>query len=175
MTLLSNYCKTSGNTAKDKQKYLTIFLLVCSGSRVTKFQLYIHYMFTICSVYIHCIFTGGSYIRYLAVIYIYIVHLYIHYIFTICTLYVPYIFTVYSLYFHYMFPICSLYVHYMFTTCSLHVHYYVNSMFTIYSLYNHYIIINDEYVTLLSNYCKASGNTAKDEQKCQPIFLLVFP
>ena len=45
-------------------------------------------------------------------------------------------------------------------------------MFTICSLYVHHIC-HDENVTLLSNSCKASGNTAKDEHKYQPIFLLV--
>ena len=38
--LLSNSCKTRRNTAKDEQKYQTIFLLVFSGSRVTKSQVY---------------------------------------------------------------------------------------------------------------------------------------
>ena len=33
---LTNLFKTSGNTAKDEQKYKQIFLLVFSGSRVTK-------------------------------------------------------------------------------------------------------------------------------------------
>ena len=36
--LLSNSCKTRRNTAKDEQKYQPIFLLVFSGSRVTKSQ-----------------------------------------------------------------------------------------------------------------------------------------
>ena len=34
--LLSNSCKTRRNAAKDEQKYQPIFLLVFSGSRVTK-------------------------------------------------------------------------------------------------------------------------------------------
>ena len=38
--LLSNSCKTRRNTAKDEQKYQPIFLLVFSGSRVTKSQVY---------------------------------------------------------------------------------------------------------------------------------------
>ena len=38
--LLSNSCKTRRNTAKDKQKYQPIFLLVFSGSHVTKSKVY---------------------------------------------------------------------------------------------------------------------------------------
>ena len=38
--LLSNSCKTRRNTAKDEQKYQPIFLLVFSGSCVTKSQVY---------------------------------------------------------------------------------------------------------------------------------------
>ena len=40
LALLSNSCKTRRNTAKDEQKYQPIFLLVFSGSRVTKSQVY---------------------------------------------------------------------------------------------------------------------------------------
>ena len=36
--LLPDSCKTDRNTAKDKQKYKTIFLLVFSGSRVTNLR-----------------------------------------------------------------------------------------------------------------------------------------
>ena len=38
--LLSNSCKTRRNTTKDEQKYQPIFLLVFSGSCVTKSQVY---------------------------------------------------------------------------------------------------------------------------------------
>ena len=57
VTLLSNSCKTSGNTANDEHKYQPIFLLVFSESLVTKFQLNVYYMFTICSLYVHYMFT----------------------------------------------------------------------------------------------------------------------
>ena len=40
LRLLSNSCKTRRNTAKDEQKYQPIFLLVFSGLRVTKSQVY---------------------------------------------------------------------------------------------------------------------------------------
>ena len=40
LQLLSNSCKTRRNTAKDEQKYEPIFLLVFTGSRVTKSQVY---------------------------------------------------------------------------------------------------------------------------------------
>ena len=87
-------------------------------------SLYVHYMFTICSLY--------------NILKIYLPYIH-HYIFTICWLYIHYMFTKCLLYFHHMFTICSLYVHYIFTTCSLHVDYmlticslYINYMFTLY-------------------------------------------
>ena len=77
--------------------------------------------------------------------------------------------SIYSLYVHYIFTIYSLYIQYIFTLFSLYIHY----MFTIYSVYILYIC-HDEYVTLLSNSWKSSWNIAKNEQKYQPVFLLVF-
>ena len=94
------------------------------------YSLYVHYMFTVCSLYVHCI-VYTLYVHYMLTIY----SLNGQYIFTICSLYIHYMFTIYIHYIHYMFTICSLYVHYMFTTCSLYVHY----MFTICSLYVHYM------------------------------------
>ena len=79
----------------------------------------VHYIFTICSLYIHYIMTSSS--------------LYIHYLFTIYSLYVHYIFATFSLFIHCMwndrwrlnwfsyfsfslrFTIYSLYVHFIFT------------------------------------------------------------
>ena len=55
--------------------------------RVAQKLLNIHYMFTISSLYVHCI---------------------IHYIFTIYSLYIHYIFTISALYIHYMLTICLL-------------------------------------------------------------------
>ena len=143
LTLLSNSWKTSWNIAEDEEKYQPVFLVVFSGSRVTKSQVYIHYMFTIYSVYIHYIFTIYS--------------LYVHYIFTIYSLYVSWqicdfivnflkdswdtakvstgisawffrvtcnkVSSIYSLYVHYIFIIYSLYIHYIFTICLLFIHY----------------------------------------------------
>ena len=99
----------------------------------------VHYMFTIYSLYIHCMFTTCSpYIHYIFIIYSLYIHcilLYVHYMFTIYSLYIHYMFTVCSLHVHYTFTIYSLYVHYMFAICSLYVHY----MFTTYSLHSLYV------------------------------------
>ena len=54
-------------------------------------------MQSLCSLYVHYMFTND------------------HYIFTICSLYVHYMFAIRSLYVHYMFTMYSLYIHCMFT------------------------------------------------------------
>ena len=63
--------------------------------------LYIHCMFTTCSLYVHYIFIISS--------------LYVHCVFAFCSLYVYYIFTICSLYIHYIVIIYSLYIHYIFS------------------------------------------------------------
>ena len=79
-------------------------------------------MFTICSLYVHCIvhwmcilfFTNPVYSVY---------SLYVHYMFTTCSLYVHgMVHWTCILFFDSpgMFSVCSLYVHYMFTVCSLY-------------------------------------------------------
>ena len=65
-------------------------------------------MFTIQSLYVHCIFAICS--------------LYIHCIFTICSLYSHCICTICSLYSHCIFTICSLYIYCIFTIRSLDSH-----------------------------------------------------
>ena len=75
----------------------------CIRNRIFLFticSLYVHYMFTICSVKV------SLYKK---------LYISIHYMFTVCSLYVHYMFTICSLYVHCIFTVCSLYVRYTFT------------------------------------------------------------
>ena len=118
-------------------------------------SLYVHYRFTVCSLYVqectgayHFMVTYLS--QYLSTMFT-IYSLLVHYSLLCNSLYVHYS----SLYVHYMFrgaqvPIilwshiclstCLPYVHYIFTTCSLYVHYVIHYMLTIHSLYVHYVV-----------------------------------
>ena len=150
-------------------------------------------MFTICSLYIHNIFT--IYSLHMFIVWSLYVHFTIHYTLltkinwppgnklienqrtctvTLCLkLYVHYMFTIYSFYVHYIFTVCSLYVHYMFTIYftiySLYIHYicslYGHYMFTICSLYAHYMFTT--HYTLLTKINWPSGNKlVENQRKC---------
>ena len=103
-----------------------IYYATCDG-KLEKLE-----VLSIAILYIHHIFTSCS--------------LLLNYMFTVYSLYVYYMFTIYSLYLHYIFIIYSLYVHHIFTICSQYIH----CMFTIYEQYVYYIItLNSIYIYLL--------------------------
>ena len=125
---------------------LYLRIVACTVHRVYIHYIFtiVHYMFTICSLYVHYMFAIYS----LCIHHIFTMF---HYMFTECSLNVHYILTISSLDLHYMFTIYSLYVHYIFTRCSLYIH----CMFTIYSLDVHRMTLTKcEYLLAVAISCR---------------------
>ena len=98
----------------------------------SSYDIFVHYLFTICSLFVHYFI-----IRSLFVHYLFIICSLFHNSFIICSLFVHYSFIICSL-FHNSFIICSLFVHYSLIIRSLFIHYllsFVHYLFIICSLF----------------------------------------